>query len=77
MGNDMGLGCFVLIFAVVQLCTAEYVEEVQKMISKDNLSLILNRCHHPLITQVNLNQEPDFARCISTCPPNFQKFLRL
>ena len=41
---------FVLIFAIVQLCTVEYVEKGRKMILKDNLSLNPNRCHHPLIT---------------------------
>ena len=41
---------FVLIFAVVQLCTADYVKKGWKMILKDNLSLNLNRCHHPFIT---------------------------
>ena len=45
---------FVLIFAVVQLCTAEYVFYDQKMTLDDNLSLNLNRCHHPLITQLSL-----------------------
>ena len=38
---------FVLIFAVVQLCTAEYVVYGQKMTLDDNLSLNLNLCHHP------------------------------
>ena len=36
---------FVLIFAVVQLCTAEYVVYGQKMTLDNNLSL--NRFHHP------------------------------
>ena len=44
---------FVLIFAVVQLSTAEYVVYGQKMTLDDNLSLNPNRCHHPLITQLN------------------------
>ena len=43
---------FVLIFVVVYLCTAEYVEKGRKTILKDNLSLNPNRCHHPLITQL-------------------------
>ena len=52
MGDDIGLGCIVLIFAVVQQCTAEYVEKDQKSILKDNLSPNPNRCHHPSITQL-------------------------
>jgi len=44
---------FVLIFAVVQLCTAEYVRLGQKTTLKDNLSLNPNRYHHPLITQLS------------------------
>ena len=53
---------FVLIFAVVQLCTAEKVVYGRKMTLDDNLSLnpkamksLLNpnRCHHPLITQLS------------------------
>ena len=43
---------FVLIFAVVQLCTAEYVIYGRKRTLDDNLSLDPNRCHHPLITQL-------------------------
>ena len=35
---------FVLIFAVVQLSTAEYVVYGQKMTLDDNLSLNSNRC---------------------------------
>ena len=45
---------FVLIFAVVQLCTAEYAVYGQKTTLDDNLSLNLNRCHHPIITQLTL-----------------------
>jgi hypothetical protein len=45
---------FVLIFTVVQLCAAEYVVYGQKMTLDDNLSLNLNRCHHPLNTQHKL-----------------------
>ena len=44
---------FVLILAIVQLCTAEYVEKGRKTILKDNLSMNPNRCHHPLITQLS------------------------
>ena len=47
---------FVLIFAVVQLCTAEYVVYGRKTTLKDILSLNPNRCHHPLITQLSLMQ---------------------
>jgi hypothetical protein len=47
----LGLRFFIL--AVVQLCTAEYVIYVWKMTLDDNLSLTPNRCHHPLITQLN------------------------
>ena len=46
----------VFVFAVVQLCAAEYVENGWKMILKDNLSLSPNFCHHTLITQLNINQ---------------------
>ena len=45
---------FVLIFAVVQLCTAEYVIYGRKMTFDNNLSLNPNRCHHPLITQLSM-----------------------
>ena len=44
---------FVLIFTVVQLCTAEYVVYGRKMTLDDHLSLNPNRCHHPLITQLS------------------------
>ena len=43
---------FLLIFAMVQLCTAEYVVYGRKMTLDDNLSLNPNRCHRPLITQL-------------------------
>ena len=43
---------FVLIFAMVQLCTADYVVYGRKMTLDDNLSLNPNQCHHPLITQL-------------------------
>ena len=55
MGDDIGSVRFVLIIAVVQLCTAEQVIYSWKTILKDNLSLSPNRCHHPLITTVYLN----------------------
>ena len=44
---------FVLIFAVVQLCTAEYVVNGRKMTLDDNLSLNPNQCHHRLINQLS------------------------
>ena len=40
---------FVLIFAVVQLCTAEYVVYGSKMTLGDNLSLNPNQFHHHLL----------------------------
>ena len=49
---------FVLIFAVLQLCTAEYVFYGLKMTLGNNLSLNPNRCHHPLITQFNQDMKP-------------------
>ena len=48
---------FVLIFVVVQLCTAEYVVYGQKMTLDNNLSLNPNQCHHPLITQLTLDSK--------------------
>ena len=40
MGDSMGLGCICFfIFAVVQLCTVEYVFYGLKMTLDDNLSL--------------------------------------
>ena len=53
MGDDIGSGCIFLIFAVVHLCTAEYAVYGRKMTLDDNLPLIPNRCHHPLITQLS------------------------
>ena len=44
---------FVLILAMVQLCPVEYVVYGWKMTLDNNLSLNPNRCHHPLITQLN------------------------
>ena len=41
----------VLIFAVLQLCTAESVG--RNLTLDDNLSLNRNQCHHPLITQLS------------------------
>ena len=38
---------FILIFAVVQLCSG------QKLTLDDNLSLNRNKCHHPLINQLS------------------------
>ena len=46
MRDDIGL-----IFAVVQLCTADG----RKMALDDNLSLKLIRCHHSLITKISYN----------------------
>ena len=50
--TSVGVG-FALIFAVVQLCIAEYVFYDRKMTLDDNLSLNPNWCHHPLITQLS------------------------
>ena len=44
---------FVLIFVMVQLCTAEYVVYGRKMTLDANLPLNPNRWHHPLITQLS------------------------
>ena len=53
MGDDIGLGPFVMIFAVVQLSAAEYVVYGPLTTIDDSLSLNPNRCHHPLIIQLN------------------------
>ena len=55
MRDDIGSGCVYLIFALVQLCTAEYVIYGRKTTLKGNLSLNRNRCHHRLITQLSLH----------------------
>ena len=55
MGDDIVSGCVCLIFAVVQLCTAEYVIYGRKTTLDDNLSMNPNQCHHPLITQLTFN----------------------
>ena len=47
---------FVLILAVVQLIATEYVVHGRLTTIEDSLSLNPNRCHHPLITQLNLEQ---------------------
>ena len=49
MGDDI---LFVFVFAIVQLSAAEFVEYVRLMTLDDSLSLNLNWCHHPLITQL-------------------------
>ena len=54
MGDDIGSGLVCFDFAVVQLCTAEYVCLGQKRTLKDNLSLNPNQCHHPLNTQLKI-----------------------
>ena len=66
---------FVLIFAVVQLCTAEYVVYGQKMTLDNNLSLNSNRCHHPLITQLRIDYPVDTQLMqlrFEACPWTFQ-----
>ena len=47
---------FVLIFAVVQLCIAEYVVYGRKMTLDNNLSLNPNHYYQPLITQLKQNK---------------------
>ena len=44
----------VFVFALVQLSAAEYVVYGRLKTIDDSLSLNLNRCHHPLITQLSL-----------------------
>ena len=53
---------FVLIFAVVQLCNAEYYVYGQKTTLDDNLSLNLNQYHHPLITQLMYDKDNFFFK---------------
>ena len=45
----------VLIFAILQLCTAEYVVYGSLTTIDDSLPLNPNRCHHPIITQLSKN----------------------
>ena len=52
MRTSVWVAC-VMIFAVVQLCTADNVAYDQKLTLDDNLSLNSNQCHHPLITQLS------------------------
>ena len=59
MGNDIGSAAFVLIFALVQLCTAEYVVYGWKMTLDNNMSLNPNRCHHPLNTKLSTHRIKD------------------
>ena len=53
---------FVLISALVQLCTAEYVVYGWNLTIDSNLSLNPNQCHHPLITQLKQH----YSHVIST-----------
>ena len=52
---------FVLIFAIVQLSAAEYVVYGRLTSIDDSLSLNLNQCHHPLITQLNFAVIQNYA----------------
>ena len=56
MDDDIGLGSVCYCFSLNLRSSAQFVFQGLKATLKDSLSLNLNQCHHPLITQLKLER---------------------